>query len=179
MSEELSEKKKTSIMTFPGEPPPINPEGDEWIRSQDYKPSGKTRWTLRSELTRRLKNDERTPEERSALSSKAGKIGADKYRKDVDLVGKLGLVLNSPMPNDDVRSRIATALGLPEDDITYALGIMWQQANEAAVNGSARSAEFVRDTIMGKPGVGLSVNTGDNAPVQINLNVLKRDAPDF
>ena len=83
------------------------------------------------------------------------------------------------MPNDDVRSRIADALDLPEDDITYALGIMWQQANEAAVNGSARSAEFVRDTIMGKPGVGLSVNTGDNAPGQIDLNVLKRDAPDF
>ena len=106
--------------------------------------------------------EDMTEEERQRIHDirvKGGKARGEQRRKAKNLKEVANMLLDMKVS----RSRAKDILGeianeIPEEDLTNSTLLMARMLNEAYENGTAKSAEFVRDTAGQKPTTELSVD---------------------
>ena len=96
-----------------------------------------------------VRNEDRTPAQRRANASKAGKASAAKRAERKTFREGLLLLLNEPVLKD----------GKPSDKTTQDVVIA--ALVKRAISGDTRAFEMIRDTIGEKPAQDVNVSTGN------------------
>lgn len=107
-----------------------------------------------------IPNEQRTPSERRANASKAGKASGVSRRRKKAMRQAASMLLNTPVPTETQTKFMATVkellsiFGYREGDATYQdallAGIMLE-----AMKGDVRAAEFIRDTAGESPALAI------------------------
>ncbi len=93
--------------------------------------------------------DKRTKEERREIAVKGGKASG-KARQNKKTIKEIArMFLYAPI-RDEKLNKILDDVGIPRDEQTYILIMIFQQIRKAA-NGDIKAAEFIRETIGENP----------------------------
>ncbi|MEE1064983.1 MAG: KGG domain-containing protein [Acutalibacteraceae bacterium] len=93
--------------------------------------------------------DKRTKEERREIAVKGGKASG-KARQNKKTIKEIArMFLYTPI-RDEKLNKILDDVGIPRDEQTYILIMIFQQIRKAA-NGDIKAAEFIRETIGENP----------------------------
>lgn len=93
--------------------------------------------------------DKRTKEEQREIAVKGGKASG-KARQNKKTIKEIArMFLDAPI-RDEKLNKILDDVGIPRDEQTYVLIMIFQQIRKAA-NGDIKAAEFIRETIGENP----------------------------
>lgn len=91
----------------------------------------------------------RTKEEQRKIASKGGKASGKARRKKKTLQEIAQMFLYTPV-NDEKLNKILDDVGIPREEQTYILIMIFQQIRKAA-DGDLKAAEFIRETVGENP----------------------------
>ena len=91
-------------------------------------------------------NARRTPEERKAAASKAGKKSGEVRKKNRMMMDMARKILEMPVSENYANVKAAmTRFGISEEDMTYANAVLSVMATKAMA-GDVKAAQYVRDS---------------------------------
>ena len=93
--------------------------------------------------------NERTKEEQRRIAAKGGKASGKARRKKKTLQEIAQMFLYTPV-NDEKLNKILDDVGIPREEQTYILIMIFQQIRKAA-DGDLKAAEFIRETVGENP----------------------------
>ncbi len=115
----------------------------------------------------------RPPKERKKIASKGGRISAKKYKDELKLQRIAQMLLQSKLPEGELKNRLIDA-GISAENATHGAGMLMKLTDKVLENGDVRAFEAIRDTAGEKPTV--DITSGGEPITGIDIAFVKFDA---
>lgn len=97
----------------------------------------------------------RSPKERKKIASKGGRVSAKKYNDNLKLQKIAQEILQSKLPEGELKERLIEA-GISPENATSGAGMLMKLTDKVIENGDVRAFEAIRDTAGEKPTVDIT-----------------------
>lgn len=97
----------------------------------------------------------RSPKERKRIASKGGRVSAKRYNDELKLQRIAQTLLQSKLPEGELKARLIDA-GISPENATHGAGMLMKLTDKVLENGDVRAFEAIRDTAGEKPTVDIT-----------------------